>query len=272
MGAPTLERTEATPERTRPRHARTGLLGLGLVTTALLVFTALALIVFPEEVGFILPMLAGALVGTGVVWRSDALWARIVGVVITLALALMMFWVAFGLLQPASFFDFVPAVMFVLGVGLSLFGNIAAMVQRRRGHLEARAERSWRLEQVVVGVIALAVVGSGVTSLVGRTNVDATAAADASPVEMTGFEFEPELVEASAGGQLLVRNSDPFVHDIAVPALDIDPVTVTPGSEVLVDLPDTAGTFVVYCSLHSDVDEPAPDREEGSMVTSLVVR
>lgn len=271
MGAPTLDRVETAGERARPRHARTGLLGLGLISATMLIFMGLVVTTFPEEAGFIAPFLVGALVATGLVWRFDATWARVVGAVVTLVLAVMMFWVAFGLLHPVAFFDFVPGVMFVLGVGLSLFGNIAAIVQTRRGHLEARAERHWRLEQVTLGVVLLAIVVSGTMSLLGRTSVDAAAAADAVPVEMTGFEFEPAMIEVTGGEQLLVRNSDPFIHDIAVPGLDIDPVNVTPGSEVLVDVPAAPGTYVVYCTLHSNTSEAAPDPEH-AMVGSLVVR
>jgi plastocyanin len=271
MGAPTLDRVETAAERMRPRHARTGLLGLGLITVTLAVFTVLILVTFPEEIGFIAPFLVGALVATGLVWRFDTTWARIVGAVVTLALAVMMFWMVFGLFHPAAFFEFVPSVMFLLGVGLSLFGNVAAIVQKRRGHLEARSDRHWRLEQVVLGVVGLAIVVSGVMTLVGRTSVEPVDAADAVPVEMTNFEFEPALIEVTGGEQLLVRNSDPFMHDIAVPALDVDAVAVTPGSEVLVDIPAAPGTYLVYCTLHSNTDDASPDPEE-QMVASLVVR
>jgi plastocyanin len=269
MATPTLDRSD---RRSRPRYARTGLLGLGLITGTLLVFLGLVLTQFPEEAGFVVPLLAGAAVATALVWRFDTTWARIVGVVATLALALMMFWVAFGLAHPASFFDFVPAVAFLLGVGLSLFGNIAAIVQRRKDHIDVRAQPTERhLEQVAIGIVVLAVLVSGVMSFLGRESVDAAAAADAVEVEMTGFEFEPAQIEATAGGQLLVHNSDAFVHDIAVPDLGIDAVTVTPGSQVLVDVPAEAGVYNVYCTLHSDTSDTEPDPEE-QMVATLQVR
>jgi plastocyanin len=271
MGAPTLDRAQTAGEHLRPRHARTGLFGLGLISATMLIFTGLILVSFPDEIGFIAPFLVGALVATGLVWRFDATWSHVVGIVVTLALAVMMFWMIFGLFHPAAFFEFVPSVMFVLGVGLSLFGNVAAIVQKRRGHLEAPADRHWRLEQVALGLVVLAIVVSGAMTLVGRTSVEAADAAGAVPVDMTNFEFEPDLIEVTGGEQLLVRNSDPFMHDIAVPALGIDAVAVTPGSEVLVDIPATPGTYVAYCTLHSDVDDPSPDPEE-QMVASLDVR
>jgi plastocyanin len=248
------------------------LLGLGLITGTLLVFLGLVLTQFPEEAGFVVPLLVGAAVATGLVWRFDTTWARIVGVVVTLALAFMMFWVAFGLAYPASFFDFVPAVAFVLGVVLSLFGNIAAIVQRRKDHIDLRAQPTERhLEQAAIGIVVVAVLVSGVMSFLGRESVEETAAADAVAVEMTGFAFEPQQIEVAGGGQLLVHNSDAFMHDIAVPDLGIDAVTVSPGSEVLLDVPAEAGVYNVYCTLHSDTGDTQPDPEE-QMAATLQVR
>lgn len=268
MAAPVLDRPGG---RVRPRYARLGVLGLGLITAALVVFTGLVVVTFPEEAGFILPMLAVAVVATGLVWRFDATWARIVGIVAPLALGFMMFWVAFGLLHPTSFFDFVPGVLFVLGFALALFGNIAAIVQRRRQHLDARAgSAERRVEQIAVGVVMLAVVVSGALSLVSRSTVAEADAVGAVAVDMTNFTFEPAIVEVTAGGQLLVDNRDPFMHDIAVPELGIDPVVVTPGSSVLVDVPAAQGTYVIYCTLHSNTGDASPDPEV-QMVASLVV-
>lgn len=268
MAAPAFEVAEG---RVRPRYARLGLLGLGLITIALTIFAALVVLRFPDEAAFFLPLWAAAVAATVVVWRFDATWARIVGGVVALGLAVMMFWVAFGLMYPSSFFDFVPAVLFVLGVGLALFGNIAAMMQQRRHHLDPHAgptER--RAMQVVIGIVILAVAVSGVLSMLGRTTVDDAQTAGATPLAMTDFSFEPVTVEVAGGGQLLVRNDDPFVHDVAVPAIDLDPVIVSPGSEVLIDVPDARGTYVLYCTLHSDVSDSAPDAEE-QMVATLVV-
>ena len=267
MGTPVLDRP-----RLRPRYARIGLLGLSLISATMLVFTGLVVARLPEEAGFILPMLALALVATGLVWAFDTTWARVVGIVVPLGLAVMMFWIAFGLLHPASFFDFVPAVMFLLGVGLALFGNVAAIVQRRRQHLDARATPTERhVEQAAVSLVVVAVVVSGALSLLARTSVDEAVAADAVEVEMVEFVFEPALIEVTGGAQLHVVNRDPFLHDIAVPDLGIETVDVPAGSDVLVDVPATPGTYVAYCTLHSNTADTAPDPEE-QMVATLVVR
>jgi plastocyanin len=269
MAVPTFDQAEG---RVRPRYARLGLLGLGMITVALTVLAALVVFRFPEEAGFILPMWFAAAAATAVVWRFDATWARILGVVVALALGTMMFWLAFGLMHPGSFLDFVPAVIFVLGLGLALFGNIAAIVQRRRQHLHAHATPAeWRVEQAAVAVVVVAVAVSGVMSVLARESVDEAEAAGATPMEMVDFVFEPAAVEVTGGGQLMVHNGDPFVHDVAVPAIDLDPVTVAPGSTVLVDVDAAPGTYVLYCTLHSNVNDASPDPEE-QMVATLAVR
>ncbi len=268
----TAQELNRAPGRVRPRYARLGLLGLGMITAALTIFAALVVLRFPEEAAFFLPMWAAAVIATALVWRFDTTWARVVGAVVSLALGVMMFWIAFGLLHPASFFDFVPAVLFVPGVVVALFGNVAAIVQRRRQHLDTRpTPAELRVEQAAVVVVIAAVAVSGILTLLARESVDAAEASGATPVEMTDFAFEPMTVEVDGGGQLLVHNADPFLHDVAVPAIGLEPVTVGPGSSVLVDVPVTSGTYVLYCTLHSNVDNASPDPDE-QMVAALVVR
>jgi plastocyanin len=259
MGTETLGVEERTG---RPRYARTGLLGLYLITATMALFGVIVLLQMPEEAGFVLPLVAVAAVTTFLVWRFEATWAHVLGAVIAVAAALMLFWVAFGLAHPSSLFDFVPAVMFVIGVPLALGGNIAAIVQRRRGVIEtgtSRPER--RLAVVTLGIVAVALVGSAVLAALARSTVDEALAADATRVDMTGFEFEPGAIEVGAGESLLVHNADPFMHDFVVTELGIEEV-VTPGSDVLIEVPDAPGSYVVYCTLHSDTSDPQPDPED----------
>jgi plastocyanin len=252
----------------RPPLATLGLLGLTLLTATLLVFGALVAFMFPEEAGFILPPLAIVGIVTALVWRKGATWTHVLGVLATLALGAMMFWIAFGLAHPASFFDFVPSVMFVLGVVLSLVGNIGAIARRK--HRRPASGTEQRVLQATVGIVVVAVLASGTMSLLGRDQVDPATVPDAIAVGMSNFEFEPLAIEAPAGGQLLVHNGDAFMHDFAIPALDIH-ADVRPGSRVLIDVPTTPGTYVVYCTLHSDTSDPDPD-PDGAMVARLTVR
>jgi plastocyanin len=262
------EATETTEVVGRPPLATLGLLGLMLLTATLLLFGGLVAVMFPEEAGFILPPLVVVAIVTALVWRKGATWTHVLGVLATLALGLMMFWIAFGIAHPASFFDFVPSVMFVLGVVLSLVGNIGAIARRR--HRRPASHTEERVLQVTVGIVALAVVASGTLSLLGRDRVDPTSVPDAIAVGMSNFEFQPSTIEAPAGAQLLVHNGDAFMHDVAVPALDIH-ADVRPGSSALIDVPTTPGTYVVYCTLHSDTSDPDPDPND-AMVARLTVR
>jgi plastocyanin len=88
---------------------------------------------------------------------------------------------------------------------------------------------------------------------------------------MSGFEFVPDVIEVDASDpRLVVSNSDAFLHDLAVPALDAI-VRVTPGSSELLELTGAApGTYVVYCTLHSDTSVDDPD--EAGMAATLVLR
>jgi uncharacterized membrane protein len=44
-----------------------------------------------------------------------------------------LFWTAFGLAFPNSFFDFVPGLLVIPGALIALTGCIAALVARKRG-------------------------------------------------------------------------------------------------------------------------------------------
>jgi plastocyanin len=269
MTAPVLPTPSATAEAPpRTPGAAAGLLGLALLTATTVIFGGLIVVMFPEELGFIsVPLLIIGAV-TLLSWRLDATWPRVVAVLATLGLGAMMFWAAFGLAHPSSFFDFVPAVLFVLGVVLSLGGNGTAIV--RRNSPRATPGREHRIQQVAVGIVLLAVAVSGTLAVFGRDAIDPSTAPDATPVGMGDFAFEPTAIEARAGGQLLIHNGDAFVHDFTVPALDLA-VTVNPGSSDLLDVPAAPGTYVAYCTLHSDPGDPDPDPEE-AMVARLTVR
>ena len=85
-----------------------------------------------------------------------------------------------------------------------------------------------------------------------RTTVSAAEAADAAAVDMANFEFTPATPTIASGQNLLLTNSDGFVHDFTIDELDIH-VDFVPGSQAIVDLSDVPpGTYQFYCSLHSE--------------------
>lgn len=258
----------AGPDRPAPysRVAAFGLLLLAAAPLLLIVVTLLTSGALDGEAMFLVIATALPLVAAVLVWRFG-LWAKITGLVVALLAAAGMFWLLFGLAFPASFADFVPGVVFLVGLVLAAGGAIAAIVRRR-------ATGRWGLERRIIGVagavVALAVVVSGVLSFMGG---ESAAGVDGTAVTMREFQFAEGSYQVAAGSpaRLVVHNSDGFVHDIAIPGLDVDPVTVLPGSDAVVDLPAaSAGTYTIYCTLHSDPTEPDP--QAAGMAALLAVR
>lgn len=253
----------------RPRGVYTRVEALGLVFIALAPAVMLTAGVLAgldlSEAGFLLIPLAIGLVGAGLVWRFGT-WAKVVGVVLSLAAAMFLFWLAFGLAYPNSFADFVPGTLLPLGVILGVGGGIAAIVRRKRLETGATAGER-RLIRIAVGIVFVAAAVSGALHLAGRTSAEATGAA--ATVTMSEFEFDATTYTVASGGSVLVHNSDPFVHTFTVPELGIDQ-TILPGSKHLIEVTGDAGTYTIYCRPHSDVDEADPD--EAGMAASLTVR
>lgn len=214
-----------------------------------------------DDAGFFaLPIVAG-LGGAWLVRRSRTLW-KVLGIVLGLLIALMLFWTAFGLAEPASFFDFVPGLLVVPGMLIALIAGVASIRSRTRGGASvASAEGGERTAATVVlaGVGVLAAV-SAVLTISGRETVsDADAASADVVVDLKDFEFDQASYDAAGGATILVRNSDPFLHTFTIEALDID-VEITPGSEKLITVPSTAGTYVLYCRPHTGhPDDPSAD-------------
>lgn len=262
----TATATVTTGKRARSVYTRVEVLGLVLValTPAVMVMAGLLAGLDLSEAGFLLVPLAAALVGAGLVWRFGT-WAKVVGIVLSLGAAMMMFWAAFGLAYPSSFADFVPGVTLPIGVVLGIGGGIAAVARRK--HMETGAtEGERRIILGAVGLVVIAAVVSGALHVVGKTTADASGAA--ATATMSDFEFAPNNYELASGEMILVHNSDPFVHTFTVPELGIDR-TVLPGSKQLIEVTGDAGTYTIYCRPHADLDEK--NLEDAGMAASLTV-
>ena len=193
--------------------------------------------------------------------RSRRTLARVLGLVVAVLVAMMLFWTAFGLAAPDSFFDFVPGVLVIPGALTAVVAGIAAIRAQRRGDLLPRSgEGERKVMTVGAGLVLVLAVASAALTLTGRETVDA-AEADVT-VAMSDFEFASDApeIELSAGDVVLVRNDDPFAHTFTIDELDID-LQMGPGSEKLVTIPDDAsGEYVLYCEPHtSDVEDPSDD-------------
>lgn len=267
----TGEAPDAATDGSRARPVYTSLGAFGLV---LLGLAPTLLFVIGAATGLDLGGGMFFLIGTAISWLAAALvwrfgtWAKILGVVAAVVMVMGFFWLAFGLVYPASFGDFTPAVMFVLGVVLALFGCVAAVVQSRRKRLATGptgGERRVILASTAV-VAAAAVISAGLWAAT-RSSVD-TAGAEVA-AEMHDFAFDQDAYEVTAGQTLGVHNADGFVHDFTVHELDIAQ-TLLPGEDAVIDIPDRPGTYTIYCTLHSD--PAATDADDGDMVATLVVR
>ena len=237
-------------DRQRAAHATTQTFGLALVTAALLTVVILTLVLFDGE-DIAMFVILTAIVGgaTFLTWRFDTQWARALGLVGTV-LSLGGFFLGFGLFQIFSPIEFVLALVYVLGVLLSLVAGIMAIVAGAR-HKIGPSPRETRVPMVALGLIGVAAVVSVAGFLVTRQTVSAEEAAGATQIDMVAFEFSPESSTVPAGSRILVKNADPFAHDFTLDALDIAEL-VGPGGEVLIDLSGAApGTYDYVCTLHT---------------------
>lgn len=258
-----MDPTATAIDSRRARARWTRLAALGLLMAALgPLMMLVAGFAWGLEIGDELPFFAitagVALFGAFLVWRFGG-WVKLLGALAGLATGMGLFWTAFGLATPGSFFDFVPGVLVVPGVLLAIVSSIAAFVAHRRNHLSATAvagERGW-IRAVLAVVAALAVVSGILTATSRKTVADATAAA--LTVRQSDFEFDQPEYRVTGGSQVLVRNDDPFLHTFTVDALGIDRA-LTPGSEILVTIPARTGTYILYCRPHTgDPDSPSGD-------------
>lgn len=240
--------------RERAAHATTQTFGLALLTAVWLFVLILDLVLFDgDDVAMfaILTAITGA--ATFLTWRFDTQWARALGLVGTVA-SLGGFFLGFGLFQIFSPIEFVLALVYVLGILLSLVAGIMAIIAGAR-HKAGPSPRETRVPMVALGLIGIAAVVSVAGFLVTRQTVSTEEAAGATTIDMVAFEFSPESSTVPAGTTILVNNTDPFTHDFTLDALDIaEPVG--PGGKVLIDLSTAApGTYDYVCTLHTSDGE-----------------
>lgn len=220
-----------------------------------------------EDVGFFGTTAIIGLVAAFLVLRFGT-WAKVVGIVAGILLTGALFWTIFGLFTPNSFFDFVPGLLVMPGGILAIVASIAAIVAGRRGHRSPAPVGGERTGvRVVLGVIIVLAVISAVLTFAGRSTVADEGEAELA-VALQDFEFDSQSYEVTGGSSVLVRNDDPFMHTFSVDELGIDEV-ITPGSEVLIEIPDEGGEYVLYCRPHT-FDPKNPQDED--MAAELTVR
>lgn len=247
------------------RLAALGLLLAGLAPAFMLVAGLLWGMELGEEGPFFLITSAIGLVGSFLVWRFGT-WSKVVGIIASILLMMALFWTAFGLSSPQSFFDFVPGLLVIPGGLVALVSCIAALVAGRRGHRTAAAEGGERrgIRILLTGVLALAAI-SAVMTFAGRSTVEDPAGA--TEVALADFEFDQDTYTVEGGSEVYVHNEDAFLHTFTIDELGVDEAFVASG-EKLIEIPAEPGTYVVYCKPHtSDPENPS----EEDMAATLTV-
>lgn len=254
----------------RSAHTKTQAVGLGLLAASVISLLIAGLITgldIGEVVGFLLVPAIVLLVGAGLTLRFGT-WAKAVGLVITLAAAAMLFWLAFGIFEPASFVDFIAGVSFVVGFFMALGGGIAALVKRK---VAGPTPLEDRLTRGALAVVVLAVAVSVPLWFFSRSTVSDAEAAAATPIVAHDFAFEPGELTVAPDETLLIDNNDAFLHTFTIEELGID-VELLPGDETLISLggADT-GTYTFYCKPHSSPDNPDPGPDSDDMAGTITV-
>jgi plastocyanin len=264
----TEQTIDAQPAGTRPRW--TDLATLGFVLAGLgpliLLIAVLAWGLDTEgETGFFAIIIGIAAIGAVLV-RLKPRWTNIVALVLALMLFMGLWWTVFGLFAgPSSFFDFMPGLLVMPGALIALIGSIGAFRAGRRGDMGVHPKGGERKTiRAAITVVAIAALLSGILTFTSRSTVDDASAAEET-VTMKDFEFSPTELSVSGGGQVLVRNDDPFLHTFTVDQLDVD-VALTIGSEKLITIPAKPGTYILYCKPHTqDPDDPDTDDMAGTL-------
>jgi plastocyanin len=257
-------------ERQRARWSRLAVLGLLMEAAAPALFLLAVLIWkldFGEDATFFVIVMAIPLFGALLVWHFGW-WASLIGIITAVLPAVGMFWTAFGLAFPGSFFDFVPGFLVIPGALIAIVSLIASLVAGRRGRRGAAATGGEKTAiRVVAGLITVLALVSAVLTLQGRSSVS-NASAGVQTVQMKNFKFEPRAIELEAGEAIRITNDDPFFHTFTVEALGIDQ-SFTPGDVQLVTVPDKPGTYFFYCRPHT-ANPDAPEQDD--MAGGLTVR
>lgn len=209
-----------------------------------------------EDAMFFLVSFVLALAGAALI-RRRRVALRVVAVVLAVGVGMLLFWTAFGLAAPKSFFDFVPGLLVLPGALIALIAGIGSIRAMKRDVAPSGERRGIG---ALAGALGLLAVVSAALTLTGKETVSDEDRASADVVvTLSDFEFDEAGYDTSSGSTILVRNDDPWLHTFTIDALDID-VALNPGSEKLIEVPAEPGTYVLYCAPHtSDPEDPAED-------------
>ena len=254
------------------KGTRLAVLGLLMISSAGVIWMVAGLVWgldFGDSAGFLIPTIVVPALAAFAVWRSGT-WAKVVGILVALLTLGTLWFTAFGLFEPDSFFDFVGGLLVGPGAVIAIVGCVQAIRTRSTGEPTSRRDGGEaRAIKAIVAVVAGLTVVSAVVTFVGRSTADASGADGEVALEDFSFETgEDDGLTVTGGDTVYVENEDPFQHTFTVDDLGID-VAFGPGSQELIEIPAQPGTYTLYCRPHtSNPDDPT----DSDMTTTLTIR
>ena len=109
---------------------------------------------------------------------------------------------------------------------------------------------STRTRAAVLGVAAVAALGTGGCGGDDDDGVDSSSGEATHAVEIADFEYAPETLTVPAGTKVTWSNSDEAPHTATADDGSFDTGTLRDGDEVGVVL-DEPGTYSYYCRFHA---------------------
>lgn len=215
-----------------------------------------------DDIPFFLVTAVIAFVASYLVRRFGT-WAKVVGILAGLVVGMMLFWTAFGLATPQSFFDFAPGLLVMPGALIAIVSCIGAIVAGRRNHLSDAPVGG---ERKGIRIVLTAILGLAALSAV-LTIAAAMGGAEGEPtVAASDFDFEPRTLEVDGGETIVISNEDPFGHTFTIDELDINEV-LSAGQKVEVEIPDDGGTYIFYCMPHTSTPKEPSDEDMAGELT-----
>lgn len=251
MSTPTIhdQRTDTEPSVGPGTGTALATTGLGLAALG----PVLVVVGTPEALPYVVPFALLPAVGAFLVWRFGT-WSKVLSIILGGLLLFMMVGTPAGegLRYPASFFDFVPSTMFLVGALAAIAGGAIAIWTRRGRRSLVGGRESAIVRSLVAGIVTVGI-GSAVASVATNQTVDEADRAGAVEIAAAEGDFSLTRLPLASGQttRVLLRNEDPVVHTFTSDTLGVDQI-LRPGDEVLVELtPSTSGTYQFWCQPHS---------------------
>ncbi|HEX5939309.1 MAG TPA: cupredoxin domain-containing protein [Dehalococcoidia bacterium] len=247
------------PAGNRSWYRKIALFGVALVLMFPIILT-IGLIIGEEYEALIFTAVVAVIaLAVGAVLLFLGRWWPIVGIIGGLAAAgSSLEFVAFSIEHFDSFFDFTTTIFPLVGGILLIVGSALALWDERKEPVATQAPAAWQTSMLgITGVLAAVSVISLILTLTGFDSVsDEERAAADTVVEMKQTEFEPDVIEVSAGEiAVVVENDDPIVHTFTIDDLDVDE-DLGASDEKFIEFSAEPGEYELKCDVpgHESMD------------------